>query len=47
MSDPGDVRIQQSEDNRIKDPAGGDGLPTETELATLQRVPAEIPWRGK
>jgi POT family proton-dependent oligopeptide transporter len=24
-----------------------DALPTQAELATLQRVPAKIPWRGR
>ena len=31
----------------VTEVAADDGLPTQEELATLRRVPAKIPWRGK
>lgn len=47
MNGMGDPRTPQVEGNHTSELAASDGLPTQEELATLQRVPATIPWRGK
>lgn len=39
----GDSQVAES----VEETVPHRGLPTQVELATLQRVPAKIPWRGK
>ncbi|KAL5416605.1 hypothetical protein PMIN04_008106 [Paraphaeosphaeria minitans] len=43
----GDSERKSQFESNVAEIASEGSLPTQEELATLQRVPAKIPWRGK